>query len=210
MTTALVEPSSGSSALGDETSAVTPSCGFAKTKVIALTSMTAATGLLCLPVHGSSDFATSSHVLYEARQPGWTPDLWSPATLATAANVGADSVPTDQEEIRWVKDNSGLTWDQLGKIFGVSRRAVHLWANGGRMNEANSRTLHDFGAEVRGVLRESPDATRTALLAHSAGSLSIVERFRTRSVVPAGKSWGAPFTVDEKVEESAMTLDRDL
>ena len=51
---------------------------------------------------------------------------------------------SDREEITWVKEHSGLTWDQLGKVFGVSRRAVHMWANGGRLNESNARRLREF------------------------------------------------------------------
>ena len=58
------------------------------------------------------------------------------ATVSDEHNtVSASAVLADADELRWLKAHSGLTWEQLGKAFGVSRRAVHLWANGGRMNK---------------------------------------------------------------------------
>lgn len=211
MTLALIDPVQATPAARDETNSGDTDLGFAKTTVLALTSMTAATGLLCHPVIGSADFATSSPPFLVSEQPTRQANVWTSAapSAAEVADEPAVVSHSDREEVLWVKENSGLTWDQLGKVFGVSRRAVHMWANGGRMNESNSRTLHDFGAEVRRYLQGTPDATRTALLSHGAGDLSIVEQFRTRNVVPAGESWGSPFTVDEKVEEQLRHLDRE-
>jgi hypothetical protein len=164
--------------------------------------MTAASGLLGCPVVGRSEFGTSAPVLRVAEQPTWTPwigDLWAPvAREAPVGGVRDDAVPDvrgDQEEVLWVKENSGLTWDQLGKVFGVSRRAVHLWANGGRMNETHAQVLRRFAAEVAAHHGGTPEQTRAALLAHD-----VVDTFRRAQVRGAGDSIGAPFTPEEKVE----------
>jgi transcriptional regulator with XRE-family HTH domain len=179
--------------------------GFAKTAFIALTSMTAASGLLGCPVTGRSEFSTAAPLLRVADEPSWPPwaTLWEaaatdPGTPAAVNEVQApdtSEVRSDQEEIRWVKENSGLTWDQLGKVFGVSRRAVHLWANGGRMNEANAGVLRRFAAEVASHQAGTPEQTRSALLAHD-----VVDAFRRAQVRSAGGSIGSAFAPEEKVE----------
>ena len=188
-------------AVRDETTSGEIGLGLAKTTFIALTSMTAATGLLCHPVVGSADFATSPSWFLASDPPARTADLWSPIAPATLAAVDVPPVVrSDQDELRWVKENSGLTWDQLGKVFGVSRRAVHLWANGGRMNEANAEVLRNFAAAVALHRSGSPEKTRAALLAHEGGSVSVVDAFRRGQIRAAGETIGAPFAPEEKVE----------
>lgn len=203
MTVAPVAPDQTKAVVRDETnSGRIEGLGLAKTTFIALTSMTAATSLLGCPVVGRSEFGTAAHVLRVAEQPTWTPwagDLWAPAapegTAATVVDIAAPDVRSDQEEIVWVKENSGLTWDQLGKVFGVSRRAVHLWANGGRMNEANAEILRRFAAAVDAHQGGTPEQTRAALLAHD-----VVDAFRRAQVRSVGARIGEPFAPEEKVE----------
>lgn len=63
--------------------------------------------------------------------------------------------PADQ--IRDLHSRSGLTWTQLGSLFGVSRRAVHHWANGGRMNAANAELLAELSTRVAAISEVEPD-----------------------------------------------------
>lgn len=49
--------------------------------------------------------------------------------------------PVAASRVRRLKEDSGLTWDQLRRLFGVSRRAVHMWAGGARMNSRNEERL---------------------------------------------------------------------
>lgn len=44
---------------------------------------------------------------------------------------------------------TGFTWDQIARLFGVSRRSVHLWASGGAMSRENEEHLHRVLAIVR-------------------------------------------------------------
>lgn len=118
------------------------------------------------------------------------------AAASHEAPAGAETATlSDQEEVLWLKNHSGLTWDQLGRVFGVSRRAVHLWANGGRMNEGNAAVLREFSRVVRSIAAIEPDAVRAALLAVPADGYSVVDSFRRRHA--AGDSPGQPFAVHE-------------
>lgn len=89
------------------------------------------------------------------------------------------AVPTsDAELVRWVKDQSGLTWDQIARAFDVSRRAVHLWTNGGRLSAGNAEAIQAFAALVREAAGATPTETRAALLAVGADGLGLLDRFR--------------------------------
>lgn len=59
---------------------------------------------------------------------------------------------------------SGLTWDQLARIFSVSRRSLHFWASGKPMSPSNEEHLQRVLAVVRKIDRGAPSANRTALL----------------------------------------------
>ncbi len=116
-------------------------------------------------------------------------------TPVAARPVGRHESRSDREEVTWIKEHSGLTWDQLGKVFGVSRRAVHMWANGGRLNESNARRLREFSAIIRDVEwetpRSTPEVVRARLLQIDSDGLSVVDRLRRER--STGPTWGAPF-----------------
>lgn len=48
----------------------------------------------------------------------------------------------DAENLKVLQETSGLSWEQLSKLFGVGRRTLHLWANGGRMSQWNREQLY--------------------------------------------------------------------
>ncbi len=59
---------------------------------------------------------------------------------------------------------SGLSWEQLSRVFGVTRRALHFWASGKPMSPANEERLHRVLATVRIIDRGSPGVNRSVLL----------------------------------------------
>ena len=122
----------------------------------------------------------------------------SPARTAPAP----DAHRSDRDEIVWIKEHSGLTWDQLGKVFGVSRRAVHMWANGGRLNEANAQRLREFASIIERLEAETPGATPETIRARlnqiEADGYSIVGRLRQER--SGGPSWGAPFGPERLID----------
>ncbi len=59
---------------------------------------------------------------------------------------------------------SGLTWDQLARVFGVTRRALHFWASGKPMSPSNEEHLRKVLAVVCSIDRGSSAANSSALL----------------------------------------------
>ena len=70
---------------------------------------------------------------------------------------------------------SGLTWDQLAQIFGVSRRTMHLWASGKPMTVEHETKLHRITAFVHKISRGDARRTRAALLSVGREGVSALE-----------------------------------
>jgi len=60
---------------------------------------------------------------------------------------------------------TGFTWEQLARLFNVSRRSVHFWASGNKMTAANEAHLQNVLRVVRCIDRGSAAHNRAALLA---------------------------------------------
>lgn len=100
---------------------------------------------------------TSSNVAL----PGDVVSAWIPQTSSGVQTLERQATEEALFELRRL---SGLTWDQLARLFGVSRRSIHFWASGKPMNRVNEERLQRVLVAVRGVDRGSGDATRQALL----------------------------------------------
>jgi len=83
-----------------------------------------------------------------------------------------------------LRAESGLTWDQLGRLFGVSRRAVHLWASGKRMNSRNIELLGTLRTIVDGAPVKDPDSRRMWLFAPDRDGRSPIGRFMSEYRAP--------------------------
>jgi DNA-binding transcriptional regulator YiaG len=106
------------------------------------------------------------------------------ATIGETARVSiAQVLPADAEMpgslIKKLRSESGLTWDQLAKLFGVSRRSMHLWAGGGRMNSANVEQLSRLWGLIIALPGETPEARRAALLTPHGKSMSLFDELRS-------------------------------
>jgi hypothetical protein len=82
--------------------------------------------------------------------------------------------------VRKAHEDSGLTWEQLARVFSVSRRSVHLWANGGRMNATNVEMLMSFVDLVNHMNAATPIERRAALLAINEDGQTVLDIFRSR------------------------------
>lgn len=75
-----------------------------------------------------------------------------------------DATTPPSTAIAELRRRSGLTWDQLARLFGVARRSVHFWASGKALNAANEERLARMLAVVRYIDRGNAQATRAALM----------------------------------------------
>jgi len=99
-------------------------------------------------------------------QKQWTREL-APAEQTNsglAINVAMAATTTPSAAIAELHCRSGLTWDQLARLFGVTRRSIHFWASGKALNAANEERLGRVLAVVRYIDRGHTQATRTALM----------------------------------------------
>lgn len=93
-------------------------------------------------------------------------------SAATASGPGRDAVATQMEieteatrrAVSELRRISGLTWEQLAGLFGVSRRSVHFWASGRPLNATNHERLMRVLDVVRDADRGTARSTRAALL----------------------------------------------
>lgn len=108
------------------------------------------------------------------------PLLYGPASRdvpATAASTD-DRCGLSGRDVTVLRELSGLTYKQISKIFGVSERAVHLWA-GGTTTPA-PRHLERLGAVLEAVRAlDGPDASsrRAQLLREGQGQPGIYNRW---------------------------------
>ncbi len=82
----------------------------------------------------------------------------------TNAGTKAAEPPSASGALSELRRLSGLSWEQLARIFDVSRRALHFWASGKPMARSNEEHLQRVLAVVRTLDRGSTAATHTALL----------------------------------------------
>ena len=59
---------------------------------------------------------------------------------------------------------SGLTWEQLAKLFNVSRRSLHFWASGQPLSRSNEEKLNRLLGTIQYIDRGSASLNRSLLL----------------------------------------------
>lgn len=67
-----------------------------------------------------------------------------------------------------LRRSTGLSWDQLARLFGVGRRSVHHWASGRPMSLAHEELLYRLNAVIQRVEGLGASETRRLLLAPAA------------------------------------------
>lgn len=82
--------------------------------------------------------------------------------------------------IQEIRKSTALTWDQLARLFGVSRRAAHLWAAGGKMNGSNLELLSEIASLVSSLPGTSPTERKANLLLPRSNGRSLYDEIRSR------------------------------
>jgi len=85
-----------------------------------------------------------------------------PAQQTTAGGAVTAPVPAGAA-IGELRRLSGLTWDQLARLFNVSRRSLHFWASGKAMAADNEEHLQRLISVVRKIDRGTASANRAVL-----------------------------------------------
>jgi transcriptional regulator with XRE-family HTH domain len=84
-----------------------------------------------------------------------------PASAGVGDAVSSDSVVGEQ--VRELKQASGLTWAQFAGLLGVTPRAVHFWVEGGRISADHLARLDRVRHAINEIAAAEPTATRAAL-----------------------------------------------
>src|SRR6266498_5567216 len=110
--------------------------------------------------------------------------------LTDSSSNGTVSVPQQTEpsikrpsvalSVRHLYEASGLTWEQLARLFGVSRRAVHNWANGGRMTDFHAGLLSRLTRVIDQLPAADAASRRAYLLAPGEDGHSLYEHVRAQ------------------------------
>ena len=140
-----------------------------------------------LTTAGFNDVVPPSNIIGFGSQTGWRAvEVVFPAGgIIELPHVRANkNVVTDRslsaQLVRRLREQSGLTWDQLGRLFGVSRRAVHLWASGGRLNATNFELLGHLLTVIEQLPGTSPEEKRASLLQPTGVGGSLYDQIRAR------------------------------
>lgn len=90
--------------------------------------------------------------------------------IPAVAGVAVQPRTSDVRDLRSPADNikalrelTGLTWEQIARLFGVSRRSVHHWAAGGKLSSGNEELLAEVVDLVRAIGASSPASVRHEL-----------------------------------------------
>jgi len=87
------------------------------------------------------------------------------ASEMTTSGVTLPVAPeATQKAVNELRKLSGLTWDQLAKLFNVSRRSLHSWASGERLRPFNEENLNRLLGTIQYIDRGSASLNRSLLL----------------------------------------------
>ena len=79
-------------------------------------------------------------------------------------STGLAELTSPEVAIAELRRRSGLTWEQLARVFGVARRSVHFWASGKALNATNEERLGRLLAVIRRIDRGNAPQTRAMLM----------------------------------------------
>lgn len=158
-------------------------------------------GLICAATMATSTFVgvppASALSLTEQTTSPITSDFGAEDSVESVDAPKAD-LPLDSGDlVKMIHDESGLTWEQLSKAFNVSRRSVHLWASGGRINARHSELIMRFAQVVRSAPVREPALVRTWLYASEPGEPSPMEAFQAQHRKAGTPLQGSGYTSTE-------------
>jgi DNA-binding transcriptional regulator YiaG len=88
----------------------------------------------------------------------------SEMTTSGVTIASTSSPEATQKALSELRRLSGLTWEQLAKLFNVSRRSLHFWASGQPLSRFNEEHLNRLLGTIRYVDQGSASLNRSLLL----------------------------------------------
>ena len=140
-------------------------------------------GFEAFPIDALRESASSVGVTWLVRlRQGWGPvssSLGEPGVPDELSEKAA-LVPrkSDAELVRSLRERSGLTWELLARVLGVSRRSLHMWAAGATVNAAHRAVMERFERLLDGHGTSSPADTRAWLFEREASGRAPIDSFR--------------------------------
>lgn len=67
------------------------------------------------------------------------------------------------DQVQLLHSESGLTWAQIARIVGVSRRSVHSWAAGARISSHHLESISTLLSRVRSIVAGSAEERRAEI-----------------------------------------------
>ena len=97
---------------------------------------------------------------------GWDLLLVSERTTSGLTQSSQPDVFTEatRSTLNELRKLSGLTWEQLARLFKVSRRSLHFWASGQPLSRLNEESLNRLLGTIRYINRGSASINRSVLL----------------------------------------------
>lgn len=118
----------------------------------------------------------------------------TPVAVTSAADgLTAPDTPETQgsvEKLSRLRRLSGLTWDQLARLFDVDRRSMHYWASGRAMGARHEEQLGKLLAVISWADRGSAEQNRSALLSPTTENELILTLLQTKRYEEARAALG--------------------
>lgn len=119
----------------------------------------------------------------------------APAVSITSSGLPYSAVPLRParrtgSRLYELRRLTGLTWDEIARLFHVSRRSVFLWASGRPMNSDNETMLARLLAFVQGADLGSARANRQMLLGSTPGGDLVIDLLAAGRVADARAAAG--------------------
>lgn len=167
-------------------------------------------GLLSSPSTSSASQSYFEEASYLHAANSTTSGLDSLTQIESQETREAEDTQRAISELRRI---SGLTWEQLAELFGVSRRSVHYWASGEQLNAPNEQHLLGVLSVVRWADRGSARHTRAALNSphHGTTPLELLASRRFEEAREAlGKGEGQPSKKQGELSAEAKAARKPL
>jgi hypothetical protein len=152
---------------------------------------------ICPYVQNAEEQHTSNTVLVARCAWGQHTDIGLGSFQRRRVVTGGAALPRSfraRDAIFELRRLTGLTWEELAGLLSVTRRSLHLWANGGPINAPNEKHVRDLLITMQKLDRGTAQENRGLLLAPLPGGGIVSDLLRTQqfenAIAQAGRGQG--------------------